>query len=53
MCIWNIWGYIIIFNKNVFIYSWKNNVSIGDGRYMLIFVINGEIFGFNIMVYED
>lgn len=31
----------------------KNNVSTGDGRYKLIFAINGEIPGPNIMVYED
>lgn len=53
MCTRNTWGYIIIFNKNVFTHSWKNNVSTGDGGYKLIFAINGEIPGPNIMVYED
>lgn len=53
MCTQNTWGYIIIFNKNVFTHSWKNNVSTGDGRYKLIFAISGEIPGPNIMVYED
>lgn len=31
----------------------KNNVNTGDGRYKLIFAINGEIPGPNIVVYED
>lgn len=51
MCLWNIWRDIVIFKKKYFYIELKNNVSIGDGRYMLIFVINGEILGFSIVVY--
>lgn len=31
----------------------KNEVSTGDGRYKLVYAINGEIPGPNIVVFED
>lgn len=31
----------------------KNYVSTGDGRYKLVYAINGEIPGPNIVVFED
>lgn len=31
----------------------KNDVSTGDGRYKLVYAINGEIPGPNIVVFED
>lgn len=39
-------------NKYFFI-EMKNDVFIGDGWYKFVYVINGEIFGFNIVVFED
>lgn len=31
----------------------RDDVSIGDGWYKLVYVINGEILLFNIVVFED
>lgn len=53
MCPWNTWRDIVTFKKKYFYTELKNNVSTGDGRYMLIFAINGEILGPSIVVYQD
>lgn len=39
-------------NKYLFT-EMKNDVSTGDGRYKLVYAINGEIPGPNIVVFED
>lgn len=31
----------------------KNKVTAGDGRYKLVYAINGEVPGPNIVVFED
>lgn len=38
---------------NIFFTDMKNDVSTGDGRYKLVYAINGEIPGPNIVVFED